>query len=52
MFKVMDLDMGRELDNRKDMIDNAAKAINVKIRSDMTGKWGSVTRTAKITPPR
>jgi hypothetical protein len=49
-FKVMDLDLGRETDNRKEMIDNAAKAINGKIRSDQAAKWGSVTRTAKITP--
>jgi hypothetical protein len=49
-FKVMDLDVGRETDNRKYIIDNTARALNEKIRSDLTGKWGAVTRSAKIVP--
>jgi hypothetical protein len=49
-FKLMDLDVGRETDNRKDIIDNTARAINEKIRTDLTGKWRAATRTAKIAP--
>jgi hypothetical protein len=49
-FKIMDLDVSRETDNRKDIIYNTARAINDKIRTDLAGKWGAATRTAKIVP--
>jgi hypothetical protein len=49
-FKVMDLDVGRDTDNRKDIIDNTARAINEKVRTDLSGKWAAATRTAKVVP--
>jgi hypothetical protein len=49
-FKVMDLDMEKETDDRKEIIDSAAKAINSKIRSDVKSKWIDATRAAKVIP--
>jgi hypothetical protein len=49
-LKVMDLDMVKETDNRKDIIECAAKALNGKIRSDLTAKWAGATRSAKVVP--
>jgi hypothetical protein len=49
-LKIMDIDMGKETDNRKDIIDSAAKALNGKIRSDQKDKWAGATRSAKVVP--
>jgi hypothetical protein len=49
-LKVMDLDVGKDTDNRKEIIDNAAKALNTKVRSDQAAKWAGATRSAKVVP--
>jgi hypothetical protein len=49
-FKVMDLDLEKETDDRKTIIDKTGESINKKIRSDLKETWTSVTRTAKIIP--
>jgi hypothetical protein len=37
-FKIMGLDVGRDTDNRKDIIDNTARAINEKVRGRPPGQ--------------
>jgi hypothetical protein len=49
-FKVLDLDIGKETEDRKEIIDGAAKDMNSKIRSDVREKWTEATRTAKVIP--
>jgi hypothetical protein len=49
-FKVLDLDIGKETEDRQEIVKEAAKALNERIRSDVKEKWQGATRQAKIIP--
>jgi hypothetical protein len=49
-FKVMDVDIGRETDNRTEILTKGMAAIKDKVRSDMQEEWTRLAEGADVTP--
>jgi hypothetical protein len=49
-FKVMDMDIGKETDNRQEIVSNGMKALKDKIRSDMRTEWEKLTDGVEVAP--
>jgi hypothetical protein len=49
-FKVMDVEIGRETDNRAEILTRGMAAIKDKVRSDMQEEWTRLAEGADVTP--
>jgi hypothetical protein len=49
-FKVMDVDIGKETDNRTEILTKGMAAIKDKVRSDMQEEWTRLAEGADVTP--
>ncbi len=49
-FKVMDVDIGKETDNRTEILTRGMAAIKDKVRSDMQDEWTRLAEGAEVTP--
>ncbi len=49
-FKVMDMDISKETDNRREILTRGAWQIKDKVRSDMQDEWMRLAEGADVTP--
>jgi hypothetical protein len=49
-FKVMDMDIGKETDNRTEILSRGLSAIKAKVRSDLQDEWTKLADGADVTP--
>jgi hypothetical protein len=49
-FKVLDLDLGKESEDRKEITELATRAIKSKVRTDISKDWEEAAKGAKVIP--
>jgi hypothetical protein len=49
-FKVMDVDIGKETDNRAEILSKGMAAIKAKVRSDMQDEWTKLAEGVEVAP--
>jgi hypothetical protein len=49
-FKIMEVEIGKETDNRKEIIDKGMAELTKKVRSDMQKEWTELTRGVDVAP--
>jgi hypothetical protein len=49
-FKVMDVDIGKETDNRTEILTKGMEAIKAKVRSDMQAEWTRLAEGVDVAP--
>jgi hypothetical protein len=49
-FKIMEVDIGKETDNRKEIIEKGMAELSKKVRSDLQKEWTELTRGVEVAP--